>query len=685
MGLLSPLLICPMEAQVDIDSLRSIAEDQSNPDSIRFTACFDLIWEGYLFSQPDSAYNLARDLQRNARSEGNLVFEARASELLAATWYVRGDLRTALIHYDTALTLHKRNGDQDGMADVMTNMAGMRAFLGERSEALRLYEEGLRIHESLHDSTSIANDLNAMATIHMAIGDHALTSELLVRSLRIQELLGNERGVATGYANMGALLNAQGEPDQALPHYRKALRIAEALDDRHMMGKDLEEIGSCLLQMGDTAAAKDHFERSLVLRQELDDHHGIVNVRSRIAEVLFHQGEYAEARALFDTSIRMARANDLPWGLGTALVGKAKLQLATGEPTAALETTIEAEQAALEAEELSLLRDAAELRYLVLKRMGRWAESLAAHEHLVQLNDSIMAEENQRAVLRDEYRYHYEKQAYTDSIAHVMDLADASAQHQEKMLQARSRLFLALSGGLVLVVILLGFWLRARLLKRTNAALVEAQDMLVESERRREAAEVRARIARDVHDQLGSDLTKLVMLGGEVRATATHDPALAVHAGDIERIASEANRSLGDIVWAIDPNHDTLAGLVERVRAHAARMLGNGPAEYSIDCEHEGADLAIDPAITRDIYLMFRETLNNAIKYARASRIQVFCRTNGKQVLLEVLDDGVGFAAAQAPSGRGLANMRERARRIGADLSMDGDRGTRVRLVLVLP
>lgn len=77
------------------------------------------------------------------------MFVARASELLAATWYVRGDLKTALLHYDTALALHTRNKDRDGMADVITNMAAMRSFLGERDEALRLYHEGLRIHEEI--------------------------------------------------------------------------------------------------------------------------------------------------------------------------------------------------------------------------------------------------------------------------------------------------------------------------------------------------------------------------------------------------------------------------------------------------------------------------------------------------------------------------------------------------------
>ena len=123
--------------------MRALAFDRTTPDSLRFTAFYDLVWDGYLFSDPDSAYILATSLRREARAKNNKVFEARASELFAAVWYVRGDMRTALLHYDTALALHKRNMDHDGQADVLTNMASMLSYLGDLDSALALYNLSL--------------------------------------------------------------------------------------------------------------------------------------------------------------------------------------------------------------------------------------------------------------------------------------------------------------------------------------------------------------------------------------------------------------------------------------------------------------------------------------------------------------------------------------------------------------
>ena len=190
-----------------------------------------------------------------------------------------------------------------------------------------------------------------------------------------------------------------------------------------------------------------------------------------------------------------------------------------------------------------------------------------------------------------------------------------------------------------------------------------------------------------MHDQLGSDLTKLVMLSTEAKEVAganTND--LHSIAGDIERIAGEANRSLGDIVWSIDPHHDSLAGLTERVRAHGERMLTWSKVQHTIDCQHQGPDRSLDPATKRDIYLMLREALNNAIKYAKAHHIDVRFHTSADQVEFEVKDDGVGLDVRSA-SGHGLGNMRTRAQRIGGRLdieSADGD-GTRVRFSASLP
>ena len=673
-------------AQVDLDSLRSITNDTSKPDSVRFTAYYDLVWDGYLFSDPDTAQTMARWLQTAARKKGQPVFVARASELLAATWYVRGELRTALLHYDTALALHKSNHDEDGYADVITNMASMRSALGERDEALRLYAEGLVVHERLRDSMSIANDLNAIGAVLMARGDHVRATDLFMRSLHIQELIGNDRGISTGRANMGSILIQQGDHAQALPHYREALRIAEKLGDQHLIGKDLEDMGACLEALGDTAAAMEHFQRSLRIREELEDKHGTVNAQNRIAALLFARGRLRPAMELFEKSAAMAKEEELPWGLGNALLGQGKVLFEMHRNADALAVSEKAEIAARASEEPALQRDVSELRFNVLKAMGRWEEALQAQSRTVMLNDSLVRETNQREVLRNEYRYAYEKQAYADSLNHLLVAEKEADRAADRMSQERWKRNVALALGGLLAVIVLALWQRARLLRRTNATILETQAKLVVSERQREAAEVRTRIARDVHDQLGSDLTKLVMLSGEVKALAREDPSGTVRsADDIERVAGEANRSLGDIVWAIDPHHDSLAGLTERVRAHCERMLKWSYVAHTINCAHEGPDRTLGPAVKRDIYLILREALNNAIKYSKATRIDVRFRTSAASLEFEVKDNGVGLPADNN-SGHGLANMRHRASACGAELTVESraGEGTRVRLSMTL-
>ena len=684
-GLFAPLLIAlSVQAQMNIDSLRSIAHDRTEPDSVRFSAWYNMVWDGYLFNAPDSAFMLAEGLRHEARAKGNKTYEARSSELIAATWYVRGDLRTALVHYDTALVMHRAAKDEDGTADVLTNMASMWSFLGERDLALKLYDEGLRIHEEIRDSVSIANDLNAIGAVHKARGDHGKAVDLFTRALHMQEALRNERGIATGRANLGSTLNEQGEYSSALIHFREALKIAEHLNDQHMVGKDLEEIGSCLELLNDTASAMVHYTKSLRVREAIEDRHGTVNVNNRIANLLLEQGQAEQAMKVFQSTAKLAREEELPWGLGYALVGQSKCLLVTGRNSEALTAAQQATAAAVESDDLSLRRDAADVTQQALRSLGRWKEALDAYTTMIALNDSIMREDNQRAVLRNEYAYTYQKQAIADSLESATEKQQERLRSDRREADERSRRNVALSVAALVAVLALSIWQRARILRRTNAKILSAQEKLLESERAREASEVRTRIARDVHDQLGSDLTKLVMLSTEAKAIAQEDmAALPVIANDIERIAGEANRSLGDIVWAIDPHHDSLAGLTDRVRTHCERMLKWSKVEHTVDCVHEGPDRTLDPATKRDIYLIMREALNNAIKYAKARHIHVRFHTDTHHIAMLVADDGKGLDTLLS-GGNGLANMRHRAERIGARFDLDGSKGTSVRLDLQL-
>lgn len=307
------------------------------------------------------------------------------------------------------------------------------------------------------------------------------------------------------------------------------------------------------------------------------------------------------------------------------------------------------------------------------KSQGRLSEALAMSELWSMLKDSVQRMNGREEVLTARFM----EEAIRDSLVSVAERQQRALAEDRRASRDRLRLSVAVIIVLLALILALAFWSRARLLRRTNHAILSAQQEVVNSEKRREAEEVRTRIARDVHDQLGSDLTKLVMLGTEVNASVKDDPAaVPMLAARIEHIASDATRSLSDIVWAVDHANDSLSRLIEHSRRYCERMLAGSGIDHTIECRVEGRDRSIDPATRRDLYLILREAVNNAVKYADADGIEVVFVAHGNKVLLTVKDDGRGFNLPHAMrQGHGLGNLKARAERMGGSLVIASEPG----------
>lgn len=319
-----------------------------------------------------------------------------------------------------------------------------------------------------------------------------------------------------------------------------------------------------------------------------------------------------------------------------------------------------------------------------LKAQGRAAEALEVTDRWSLLKDSVERMNGREAVLFS----HFREEELRDSLEHAAAARTTALEHGHQLARERTRRYVIIGACVLAIAVALALWSRFRVVRKANAAILAAQDRLVRSEQQRAAEQVRTRIARDVHDQLGSDLTKLSMLGSEVTASLQDDPAAVPQlVADIDRIAAEAGRSLSDIVWAVEPAHDTLTGLMDRSRLFCERMLKDCGATYTIDCLVEGRDRPIDPATKRDLYLILREAVNNTVKYAEAHCIHVTFVARERNIRLEVKDDGRGFNTTIAlRKGRGLHNLRERAERLGGRLviASEPEGGTLVRLEVEL-
>ena len=206
--------------------------------------------------------------------------------------------------------------------------------------------------------------------------------------------------------------------------------------------------------------------------------------------------------------------------------------------------------------------------------------------------------------------------------------------------------------------------------------------------RQREALEKeRARIARDLHDQLGANLTQVSMLG-EMAESDKHLPEeVASHARQISQTACETTRALDEIVWAINPLNDTLEGLVTYICKYAQDYFAMAGLSYRLDVPHQLPIAGIPPELRHNVFLAFKEAVHNVVKHAQASQVLIRLVLQDAGFAIEIQDDGRGPGAPDENSGRnGLRNMRKRMEDVGGRFSITPapSSGTLVRLTAPL-
>jgi len=215
---------------------------------------------------------------------------------------------------------------------------------------------------------------------------------------------------------------------------------------------------------------------------------------------------------------------------------------------------------------------------------------------------------------------------------------------------------------------------------------VRAQMQIIRQKVQREAAlEERTRIARDLHDDLGSSLTQITLLSD--RCEREPVPELQVSVRKISVTAREMAQSLDTIVWAVNPEHDTLEGLAEYLSQYADDFLEETPILCRLKLPPSLPDFTVLPEVRHHVFLAFAEALNNAVRHSSASEIQIELAAEPAGLRIQIADNGVGFDPVSARAGgNGLNNMRQRLESIGGrfELSSQPGHGSQIKLIIPL-
>lgn len=198
------------------------------------------------------------------------------------------------------------------------------------------------------------------------------------------------------------------------------------------------------------------------------------------------------------------------------------------------------------------------------------------------------------------------------------------------------------------------------------------------------AEKVRTDIARDLHDEMGSTLTSINIMS-TLALQQTGTDAISTNLQKIKNYSGDMMESMSDIVWAINPLNDSMDRMILRMRELAEELLEPARINYSFREEGMVNALTLDVNQRKELYLVFKEAVNNAVKYSSASELLILLKEEAGTLQLQIKDNGTGFDTNKNYSGSGIQNMQSRAGRINAGFQISSSPGNGTSVSVTLP
>lgn len=249
-----------------------------------------------------------------------------------------------------------------------------------------------------------------------------------------------------------------------------------------------------------------------------------------------------------------------------------------------------------------------------------------------------------------------------DKTKQMLMLSNREQRRQQDLIDAlekrRNQLFWAI-GILVSLFILIYYYRRYRFKNQL------------------EIEKIRSNIAADFHDDLGATLSSIALY---TEIACGDDLTIMKRTKNILSLIGQSSRgtisAMQDMIWSIQPNRDTMKDLIDRMREYAYPLAELKNIKLIFTIEKEVQNLTISMENRKNIYLIFKEAVNNAFKYSSAANIAVAIGRQQQRINLEIKDDGTGFDKTKISKGNGLGNMRKRAAQAGGTLDIRSDEQT---------
>ena len=421
----------PLQGQ-NLDSLYAVWQDQSQPDSTRVKAYADYIWDGFVYSNPDTAEILANDLYRFSEKGNYPQAAAKCFNILGEISFWRGNFPLALEYRQKSMELYVEMGDKQGISNSLSSIGKIYASQGNSLRALEYLQQSIKIFEEIGDRQGVSNSLNNIGNVYQFQGNYPRALEYYEKKLKISEELHDKEGIAIGLINIGEIYMNQGNYPRSLEYLEQSLILFEELHDKIGVAMCLNAIGEVYMNKGNYPRALEYLEQSLNLFKELRDKRSIAMCMNNIGNIYKNQGNNSGA------------------------IDYCKNGLALAE----------------EIEVLDQQKNACQCLYDTYKAMGKGKETLLYLEKIQVINDSLNTEETAKKLQQMEFR----KEMLADSIAKAEIARLIEYAHQEEIRQKNQTRNWTIAGGVLALLLAGGFYSRWSYVRKSRNIIAKERD-----------------------------------------------------------------------------------------------------------------------------------------------------------------------------------------------------------------
>jgi signal transduction histidine kinase/ligand-binding sensor domain-containing protein len=212
-----------------------------------------------------------------------------------------------------------------------------------------------------------------------------------------------------------------------------------------------------------------------------------------------------------------------------------------------------------------------------------------------------------------------------------------------------------------------------------NLATYNLRKRLLEFEKRQAVLNERERISRDMHDDLGGGLSKIAILSEMLKMNLERNEPVDVQLDKISKSARQLVDNLSEIIWTLNPRHDSVDSLMAYIRNYGTEFFENTGIEFKMTFAEIEKDIVINSELRRNIYLVVKEILNNALKYSKGTNVEVSGFLEDHRLFICISDNGVGLVSG-GKSGNGLKNMELRLNKYGGTIQFEAQKEAYTRI-----